>query len=357
MLMGLLYSMKATLVGQTPLFKAIALALIGGWVARWLNIPLAWMIGPLLAVGISAMFGMRLASPFMGRQAGQSTVGLAVGLQLTPPVLLFLWQDFWLILGAGVMTVLLGLPMALLLHWLSREDAKTCYFSAVPGGLSEMAVLGARYGAQVEPIAIAQTIRLAMVVLIIPPTFGLLGITGDALNAPYRAFVLAWPMTLLFVAIAMSTSAVLSWLKASNAWILGGLTVGLSIALIQQSSLALPALMVNIAQFLLGMGLGVMFKQEFITKAPRFIRASILIVLVLMLIAVGFAGALAHWTEHEFGTLLLAFAPAGVTEMVLTAKELGFEAPMITAVHLARILLIVLFAALLFRWTLGRHSN
>ena len=346
--------MLKIILAQRPLATAIALALVGGWIAQWLSIPLAWMIGPLLTVGISSMLGLPLKSPFLGRQAGQSTVGLAVGLQLTPPVLLFLWQDFWLIVGAGVITVLLGIPMALLLHRISKEDAKTCYFSAVPGGLSEMAVLGARYGAQVEPIAIAQTIRLAIVVIIIPPTLGLLGITGDALNAPSQAITVSWPTTLLWVAVAMSASAFLSLLKASNAWILGGLLVGLGIALIQQIPLALPVLMVNLAQFLLGMGLGVMFKHEFMTKAPRFIRAAALIVAILMTIAVVFAALIAQLTQHEFGTLLLAFAPAGVTEMVLTAKELGFEAPMITAIHLARILLIVLFAALLFRLTLGR---
>lgn len=346
--------MKNFIFALLALLKTVSLALCAGWLAQRFGIPLAWMIGPLLVVGITSMFGVRLQSPYLGRQTGQSTVGLVVGLQLTPPVLLFLWQDFWLIMGAGIVTVLLGIPMAMLLHRLSKEDAKTCYFSAVPGGLSEMAELGARYGAQVEPIAIAQTLRLAIVVITIPPTLGLLGITGQALNAPIYALTLNWPTTILFITIAISTSALFSRLKVSNAWILGGLAVGLCIALIAQKALAIPTLMVNLAQFLLGMGLGVMFKHEFMTKAPRFIRMAAFIVLILIAIAVGLAAIIAQLTPHEFGTLLLAFAPAGVTEMVLTAKELGFEAPLITTIHLARLILIVLFAALLFRFTLGR---
>lgn len=84
------------------------------------------------------------------------------------------------------------------------------------------------------------------------------------------------------------------------------------------------------------------------------IRMAAFIVLIIIAIAVGLAAIIAQLTPHEFGTLLLAFAPAGVTEMVLTAKELGFEAPLITTIHLARLILIVLFAALLFRFTLGR---
>ncbi|MEX1056150.1 MAG: AbrB family transcriptional regulator [Natronospirillum sp.] len=336
--------------------KALILAVVGGLVAHWLSIPLAWMIGPLLTVGVARMLGLDLQSVPGGRQLGQSAVGVAVGLQMTPSVMDFLMQEIGLILISGGVTVLMGWPMAVLLQRLSREDAKTCYFSAVPGGLSEMAVLGARYGAQVEPIAIAQTMRLAMIVLIVPPFMAYSGFTGASLNTPSGVMIIAWPTTALFSVAAIALSFIFNRLKVSNAWILGGIVTGCCIALVGRQALGLPVLAINTAQFLLGLGLGVMFNRDFVTRAPKFMRAVALVMLVMLALAWGAAALVAQVTEHDFGTLFLGFAPAGVTEMVLTAKALGFEAPLITAIHLARIFLIVLFAAALFRLTMAEKA-
>jgi hypothetical protein len=331
------------------LIYSLSLATVGGLIASYFGLPLAWMIGPLLFVGIATMTGASLNAPQGGRQVGQATVGVAVGLQMTPDVVAFLLQEIWLIVSAGLATILLGIPMALLLRRLSGEDTATCYFSAVPGGLSEMAILGQRFGAQIEPIAIAQTMRLALIVLTIPPLLAYSGITGDALSGPAGAAIASPWLTMALVAVGVVVSRTLSCLRVSNAWILGGILTGSSIAIVSGQVLALPWLALNGAQFLLGLGLGIMFRREFVTRAPRFMRAAALMVLVMIVLAAICAYAVAQMTDHGFGTLMLSFAPAGVTEMMLTAKALGFEAPLITAIHLTRILLIVLMTAGLFR--------
>jgi len=340
----------------TPILITFGLALIGGTTAYWLNVPLAWLIGPLITIGMARIAGMNLKTPSGGLQIGQSTVGVAVGLQMTSPVVFFLYQEIGLILTAGSVTVLLGWPMAVLLQRLAQEDIKTCYFAAVPGGLSEMAVLGSRYGAQVEPIAIAQTMRLAMIVVVVPPVMALSGITGDSLMASSGADFLSWLNTALLIAVAVAVSAVLSRFKVSNAWLLGGVLTGCSIAVASKMVLGMHALVIHAAQFFLGIGLGVMFNRNFVTRAPRFIRSAAVIMVVMLGLAWAGAALVSHYTEHDFGTMMLSFAPAGVTEMVLTAKALGFEAPLITAIHLTRILFIVMFAVLLFRLTIEEKA-
>lgn len=53
-------------------------------------------------------------------------------------------------------------------NWLGT-DRKIAFYSMMPGGLSEMATLGAAAGAQSEPIAISQALRVALLVCILPP--------------------------------------------------------------------------------------------------------------------------------------------------------------------------------------------
>jgi membrane AbrB-like protein len=338
------------------LLLTFLIAGVSGVIARWLNVPLAWMIGPLLGVGLGTVFGIQLMALKWGRELGQTTVGVAIGLQMTPPVLMFLWQEIGLILGAGFITILLGVPMALLLNKTSGVDRKSCYFAAVPGGLAEMAILGSRYGAEVEPVVIGQTIRLIFVILTVPPLFALLGLSGQD---PFgvAGTTMTHPITtLILVILAAALSWQLSRLKINNAWLVGGIAIGAGLALFTRDAYNLPMMVVYLAQFFLGISLGTMFKQEFLRSAPRFIQACLLMVLLMTGIAALFAGLLTQWTVHDFGTLMLGFAPGGITEMVLTAKELEFSAPLITAIHMARILMIVFFAALLFRLTLGRHQ-
>ncbi|MEX1057661.1 MAG: AbrB family transcriptional regulator, partial [Natronospirillum sp.] len=121
------------------------------------------------------------------------------------------------------------------------------------------------------------------------------------------------------------------------------------IAVVSGQVLALPWVALNGAQFLLGLALGVMFRREFVTRAPAFMRAAAIMVGVMIILAAGFAYLVSLVTDHGFGSLMLSFAPAGITEMMLTAKALGFEAPLITAIHLTRIILIVVLTAGLFR--------
>lgn len=340
---------------RTSLLFVFAVALISGLVARWLNIPLAWMIGPLLGVGLCSISGLNLTPPKGGREIGQTTVGVAIGLQLTPTVLLFLWQEIWLILGSGFITILFGVPMALILHRASGVDRKSCYFAAVPGGLAEMAILGSRFGAKAEPVIIGQTIRLIFVILTVPPLFAIFGLTGSQLYASDNAHALSIPITLPIVFIATVLSWLLARFNVNNAWLVGGIAIGATLAVYSRAAFNLPLVAVYLAQFFLGISLGTMFKHEFIKRAPRFILAGLLVVMIMTAIAAMFAVILTGTTQHDFGTLMLSFAPGGITEMVLTAKELSFSAPLITAIHIARILMIVLFAALLFRLTLGRN--
>jgi len=73
---------------MTPILITFGISLLGG-AAHWFNIPLTWIIGPLITVGIARIVGMNLKAPSDGRQLSQSAVGVADSKQMTPPVVFF----------------------------------------------------------------------------------------------------------------------------------------------------------------------------------------------------------------------------------------------------------------------------
>src|SRR3546814_3178248 len=55
-----------------------ALALVGGYVASLLSVPLPWMLGPFFLCGVLSASGLKLAFLPMSREFGQLAVGLTV---------------------------------------------------------------------------------------------------------------------------------------------------------------------------------------------------------------------------------------------------------------------------------------
>ena len=76
---------------------------------------------------------------------------------------------WWSLLALGaVFAIGVGYGGGLVLARLAGIDRTTGIFACVPGGAAEMAVLGERFGARVDRVAAAQSLRILIVVLTIP---------------------------------------------------------------------------------------------------------------------------------------------------------------------------------------------
>jgi len=119
---------------------------------------------------------------------------------------------------------------------------------------------------------------------------------------------------------------------------------------------AMPAPISNAGQCLLGCMLGSRFQQDFVHGAPRFIGAVVATVLAAIAAAALFGGVLAWLSGLSVYTLALGLAPGGIAEMCITAKVLQLGVPLVTAFHVTRVVVLLLFTAPLFalvrRWRL-----
>lgn len=64
--------------------KGLAIALIGAVLAKYLHIPLPWLLGPLLAALFMGSIGKPLSCHPHWRKGGQIIIGMALGLYFTP---------------------------------------------------------------------------------------------------------------------------------------------------------------------------------------------------------------------------------------------------------------------------------
>lgn len=351
----------------------LCVALCAALLCQWLRTPIPWMIGPMLATAACSLVGWPTRSAGVLRNAGQWTIGTALGLYFTPQVGALVLSLWWAIALGIVWALALGYGFG---AWLHRRHAPqllhggdadagagphsaqavraTSYFAGAIGGASEMTMLAERAGARTDLVAAAHSLRLLLVVILLP--FGMqwfqvhwgLHVNAALLPGPRVA---QWP-GLLWLALATGAgSGVMRWLKRANPWFMGAMLVSMGLTLSGQQWSAIPTELSNAAQLVIGISLGVRFQKEFIHTAPQWMLSVLWGTLLMMLASAGLGWAMAEVTGLHPATLILGTAPGGIAEMAITAKVLQLGVPVVTAFQVCRLVAVLLLVSPIYdRW-------
>jgi membrane AbrB-like protein len=334
---------------------ALAACTAGGALAHLLGAPVPWLLGSLVAMSALELGGAPVGAPRAGRQIGQVIIGLGIGLYFSPPVVRQVSTAVWLMLAAGAGSIAIGLAAARLFRKFAAVDPTTAFFAAVPGGMAEMSILGDKFGAAGAPVALAQSVRVATVVVLVPAVATLLGIHGAD---PYVRPLAATRAPGLGAMFAAATAAgwVFSRLRITNAWLLGPVTVGVVLAVTESTPSGVPRPLGWAAQVLIGCALGARFRSDFLRTAHRLVAASLAMSAALIVASAAMALVVARAAELPVATVVLATTPGGLPEMSVTAEALQLGVPMVASFHVVRIVMVLLLTGYVFRGTryLGR---
>ena len=348
--------MNPRLHALLPPAGALTIALAAALLCDALHTPLPWMIGPMVAIAAVRIGGVRVTAPRGGRQAGQWIIGTALGLYFTPAVVERVGAIVWLLVVGALFAIALGYVCGYLLSTLGGTDRTTAVFASVPGGAAEMTVLSERFGARVDQVAAAQSLRILIVVVTIPSIYAALKLHGADPFLPGASEV-RWPALAALLAATAAGGFAMQRLDAPNAFVLGALAVAIPLTAGEFTASAVPRWLIDAAQLLLGCALGSRFNRSFLKRAPRFVGAVTISVVVAMILSALFAFALASITGIHPATLVLATAPGGIAEMAVTAKVLELGVPLVTAFHVTRVVLLLACTGPLFAWLSQRSRS
>ncbi len=325
-------------------------AIIAGYIMSWLGVPLPWMIGPMVLAGAVSALSDYGSVPKITRPVGQMVVAGVVGLAFTPSAVTAVVEQIVPMLSVALMTILAGFIVAAVLMRLTHMDVISASLASIPGGPVEMAALASRYGVAPGPVAFAQTLRIALLVLVIPPA--LLAINGGR----GAALVLTGAEvnhagTALLLAVAVAGGFLFCWIRVSNPFFLGPLAFAAIASALSLPVSMPPSWVLASAQVLLGVWLGCMFDREMLLNSRTFIPAAVISTALLLVLCVGMAFGVSALTGIEWQTMVLATAPGSVTEMALTASILQQGVAIVTAFHVVRIFIIIPSAPFIFAIT------
>jgi membrane AbrB-like protein len=343
-----------------PPLGGLALAVVAGTLCVWLKTPLPWMIGPLFAVAFARLGGLHVTALPGARYVGQWIIGSALGLYFTPAVVKQLVGFAPWMVRAGIYALVSGVLCGMALARLANVDRRTAFFASVPGGATEMSILAERFEARTDLVAVAQSLRILIVVSVIPFMFAWIGVHG---SDPYvqgtREF--SWSGLLQLMALTALGGAALHRFRFPNGWVIGALFVALPLTALEIQLSSLPTWLSNAGQLLIGCALATRFRPDFLSRAPRYLAAVTLTVLLAIAMAALFGGFLGWAMPANTATTILATAPGGIAEMAITAKVLQLGVPVVTAFHAARMVLLVSSTGLLYQfaqsWRAKRASG
>lgn len=336
----------------------LAAALGAALACERLHVPLPWMIGPLVLTALAGVGGWSVQASTRLRNLGQGLIGVALGLYFTPAVVALLFTLAPAVLAGIVWAFVLGYLFYRLLLRMGGPgiDKPTAFFAAAIGGASEMAVLAERHHGQVDRVAAAHSLRVLLVVVLIPVAYQALGIHGADPTLPAVLDVRLPGLALLLAAAAGGVLA-LKWIGVPNPYVLGALLVTAVLTANGVTLSALPRPASNAGQLFIGVALGARFTPEFAHAAPRWLASVVGGTLVMIGASAGYAWLIAQLAGLHPATVLLATAPGGIAEMCITAKVLQLGVPVVTVFHVVRYVAVLTLTAPLYRWEVARWAR
>jgi membrane AbrB-like protein len=318
----------------------LAVAALGGFVMNSAGVPLAWMLGPLFVTAIAAMSGLDPVPVKWSRELGQVVVGIAIGLRFTAPVLAATAALLPAMVLATLYVIAVTTTAAFMIRPLGRVDRKTAFFATAAAGMADMAIVARERGGDAEAVSVVHAIRVASIVTAVPLLVFALGGEGGAAAASTSPPAGAWWQLAILLALGVVAALAFKPLHFPNPWLVGPIFLAAGFAAADMLVVSIPRLLLIAAQLMIGIALGARFKRELLGRLPRVVAAALAISLFLIVAAALGAEVLSLAIGLPFATAFLALAPAGATEMVLTAAIMHLDTASVTAFHVMRIAVI-----------------
>ena len=332
-------------MGQRGLTFGLAAA--GAGLFWRLGLPLPFLFGPMSLCLAGALARAPLRGFGQVSVAARTILGVAVGASITPAVIAELPRMAGSVALIPLFIALIALVGVPFFRRLWGFDAPTAYYAAMPGGLQDMVIFGTEAGANPRVLSLVHGTRVLIIVTLAP--FILSHFYGVSLSNPIGAPVADLPAQELLVMVG---AAWIGWKGGERvglfgASILGPMIVTAALSLTGVIHTRPPAEAILMAQFFIGCGIGVQFLGVTWRELTRVVAAGVAYVIVLAILAAGFAGIVTGLGLGEPVAAFLAFAPGGQAEMTVLAIVTGADLGFVITHHLTRLVIVIVGAPVL----------
>ncbi len=293
------------------------------------------MIGPIVAVGrLAHVTGINQKPSVDAHHFAILLIGIALGSQVTPDIVdrIQLWPVSLLIMIICIVLILW------LIGKLNQQqpslDRISAHMAAAPGNLSSALTVTEHYGGAVSQVAIYQSLRLALLTLIVSVLF----VVPEQFETVFvftRSDFVSWIIVLPF---AWTATGVLRYLKITTPGLIIGIFSGAFLRLSVLIQLNTPPAFIGLAMLLFGWRIGIDIIGQGLGVLLRTFPPAALSTLVAVGLAMAGNFAVKQLLGFPFVDATLAFMLGGFQVMPVVALEAGADGLYFTTHHLIRVL-------------------
>ena len=325
-------------------------------VADFLNIPLAWMIGPMIATSLVALKGFQVLMPKLALSSILIILGLHIGNYIDQNLLTQMVNWIWTTVIMFFYIVISILIVSKYLQKFSGYNVKTSIFSAAPGALGPLMILAEHEKSDLSQVATSHLIRLIIIITVIP-FFVVNYSTNEALTIEKFNYLDQNHFHLLILLIGSILLIFLFDKIGVPAALLSGTLVASGILQITEvASYKLPDESINFCLLILGASVGCRFADKSLKEVAGNSFHSL--VATVILVALGLLAAIVatYFVDTNFLTLLLSFSPGGIYEVAVIAIAFDLDPNFVAFHHIIR-LLMILFTVPVILKIIGNKLN
>ncbi|WP_445506168.1 AbrB family transcriptional regulator [Niallia sp. 03190] len=349
--------MDVRLEGNNIMFllKLSFSAVIGGLIFYVCNLPLTWLLGPMIATVIFCKVTKQYPKlPFSFRNIGLISIGYSIGITFTKDTFNEMASHLPSMIAMTVAMIVFSLILAFITTKITRTNYKSTITGSIPGGLTQMTALCAELkGVDLAVVTIIQVTRIISVVMLVPFLVysPLLHGKEHAAGVIVQQANLHWTI-LLYLLLALITAKVVERCKFPTPFLIGPMVVIATLVLGGIHVPAVPVSIISISQILIGIDLGLRVKLGTIENKAVFSTVAIVSSLLLVAFSLLLSIILINLDDNiSIITAFIGLAPGGIAEMAVLGQAVNGELTIITTYQLFRLLFILFCVPPLMKWT------
>ena len=331
----------------------LLISIISGYLFLKLRVPAGAIIGGMVGVALFSLLTDRAAAPAVLSPLVLCGMGSFIGLDVTKEDIISLKR-----LGAPVVLLLFSMTFfslisSFVMHRWLHLDLVTALFACAPAGIVDVSIIAASFGGDMPVIALLQSIRVAIIVVIFPPIFAFLSkrkpnVSGPTAQPPHTKGPEKAVHTPSIQNAILTLTCGFSFGMLANFF---GIPAGamafsmLSVAalnIMAPKRTYLPKLLQRIIQCFGGAVIGVRFTYASISTLGSSWPMVLLMIFGLIVISIFTGYALHLLFGWDLVTALFSSAPGGISDMAIISQDFNADKTRVAFMQLCRFVGLIL---------------
>ena len=327
----------------------ILVSIPGALLAEFLDIPLAWFLGPMIVTSLATLLGLKTKMPRLVLSIVLIFLGLYIGNYIDKNLFSQIHQWFWTSLIMLCYIIISVIFVSKYLQKFSGYGKKTSIFSAAPGALGPLLILAENEKSDISRVATSHLIRLIIIITVFPLIVN--SFYSSETIKVVETSIENQEFSNLLILIFSSIIFIIFFdkLKIPAALLSGTLVASGILQVSDIASYKLSPNIINYCLLILGSSVGCRFADksfEEISKNALHSFVATFFLVILGVVAAFFAGLI---IEKNFFTLLLSYCPGGIYEVAVIAIFFDLDPEFVSFHHIIRLLMILFFVPLMLK--------